>query len=152
MDVIKINTNEEMLNAVKENFKNQHIIIKSAAVADYKPKEYKEHKIKKIGDDLNLELIRDKDILKELGLIKEDQILVGFAAESRDLLDNAKSKLERKNLDFIVANNILSKETGFASDDNLVTIISKDGYIKNLERMSKREIAKKIFDTILNKK
>ncbi len=152
VDVIKINTNEEMLNAVKENFKNQHIIIKSAAVADYKPKEYKEHKIKKIGDDLNLELIRDKDILKELGLIKEDQILVGFAAESRDLLDNAKSKLERKNLDFIVANNILSKETGFASDDNLVTIISKDGYIKNLERMSKREIAKKIFDTILNKK
>ncbi|NFA61115.1 bifunctional phosphopantothenoylcysteine decarboxylase/phosphopantothenate--cysteine ligase CoaBC [Clostridium sporogenes] len=149
VDIIKINTNEEMLNAVKENFKNQHIIIKSAAVADYKPKEYKEHKIKKIGDDLNLELIRDKDILKELGLIKEDQILVGFAAESRDLLDNAKSKLERKNLDFIVANNILSKETGFASDDNLVTIISKDGYIKNLERMSKREIAKEIFDTIL---
>ncbi|WP_409068599.1 bifunctional phosphopantothenoylcysteine decarboxylase/phosphopantothenate--cysteine ligase CoaBC [Clostridium sp. FAM 1755] len=152
VDIIKINTNEEMLNAVKENFKNQHIIIKSAAVADYKPKEYKEHKIKKIGDDLNLELIRDKDILKELGLIKEDQILVGFAAESRDLLDNAKSKLERKNLDFIVANNILSKETGFASDDNLVTIISKYGHIKNLERMSKREIAKEIFDTILNKK
>ncbi|ENK1242554.1 bifunctional phosphopantothenoylcysteine decarboxylase/phosphopantothenate--cysteine ligase CoaBC [Clostridium botulinum] len=152
VDIIKINTNEEMLNAVKENFKNQHIIIKSAAVADYKPKEYKEHKIKKIGDDLNLKLIRDKDILKELGLIKEDQILVGFAAESRDLLDNAKSKLERKNLDFIVANNILSKETGFASDDNLVTIISKDGYIKNLERMSKREIAKEIFDIILNKK
>ncbi|EJP6470801.1 bifunctional phosphopantothenoylcysteine decarboxylase/phosphopantothenate--cysteine ligase CoaBC [Clostridium sporogenes] len=149
VDIIKINTNEEMLKAVKENFKNQHIIIKSAAVADYKPKEYKEHKIKKIGDDLNLELIRDKDILKELGLIKEDQILVGFAAESRDLLDNAKSKLERKNLDFIVANNILSKETGFASDDNLVTIISKDGHIKNLERMSKREIAKEIFDTIL---
>ncbi|MDS1004235.1 bifunctional phosphopantothenoylcysteine decarboxylase/phosphopantothenate--cysteine ligase CoaBC [Clostridium sporogenes] len=149
VDIIKINTNEEMLNAVKENFKNQHIIIKSAAVADYKPKEYKEHKIKKIGDDLNLELIRDKDILKELGLIKEDQILVGFAAESRDLLDNAKSKLEKKNLDFIVANNILSKETGFASDDNVVTIISKYGHIKNLERMSKREIAKEIFDTIL---
>ncbi|WP_195923331.1 bifunctional phosphopantothenoylcysteine decarboxylase/phosphopantothenate--cysteine ligase CoaBC [Clostridium tepidum] len=152
VDLIKINTNEEMLKAVKENFKNQHIVIKSAAVADYKPKEYKEHKIKKIGDDLNLELIKDKDILKELGLIKEDQILVGFAAESRDLLDNAKSKLEKKNLDFIVANNILSKETGFASDDNVVTIISKEGYIKNLEKMSKREIAKEIFDTILNKK
>ncbi|MGU9538061.1 bifunctional phosphopantothenoylcysteine decarboxylase/phosphopantothenate--cysteine ligase CoaBC [Clostridium tepidum] len=152
VDLIKINTNEEMLKAVKENFKNQHIVIKSAAVADYKPKEYKEHKIKKIGDDLNLQLIKDKDILKELGLIKEDQILVGFAAESRDLLDNAKSKLEKKNLDFIVANNILSKETGFASDDNVVTIISKEGYIKNLEKMSKREIAKEIFGTILNKK
>ncbi|MBD5639022.1 bifunctional phosphopantothenoylcysteine decarboxylase/phosphopantothenate--cysteine ligase CoaBC [Clostridium botulinum] len=152
VDIIKINTNEEMLKAVKDNFKNQHIVIKSAAVADYKPKEYKEHKIKKTGDDLNLALIRDKDILKELGLIKENQILVGFAAESKDLLDNAKSKLEKKNLNFIVANNILSKETGFASEDNLVTIISKDGHIKNLEKMSKREVAKEIFDTILNKK
>lgn len=152
VDIIKINTNEEMLKAVKDNFKNQHIVIKSAAVADYKPKEYKEHKIKKTGDDLNLALIRDKDILKELGLIKENQILVGFAAESKDLLDNAKSKLEKKNLDFIVANNILSKETGFASEDNLVTIISRDGHIKNLEKMSKREVAKEIFDTILNKK
>ncbi|APF26345.1 phosphopantothenoylcysteine decarboxylase / phosphopantothenate--cysteine ligase [Clostridium sporogenes] len=152
VDIIKINTNEEMLKAVKDNFKNQHIVIKSAAVADYKPKEYKEHKIKKTGDDLNLALIRDKDILKELGLIKENQILVGFAAESKDLLDNAKSKLEQKNLDFIIANNILSKETGFASEDNLVTIISKDGHIKNLEKMSKREVAKEIFDTILNKK
>lgn len=152
VDIIKINTNEEMLKAVKDNFKNQHIVIKSAAVADYKPKEYKEHKIKKTGDDLNLALIRDKDILKELGLIKENQILVGFAAESKDLLDNAKSKLEKKNLDFIVANNILSEETGFASEDNLVTIISRDGHIKNLEKMSKREVAKEIFDTILNKK
>lgn len=152
VDIIKINTNEEMLKAVKDNFRNQHIVIKSAAVADYKPKEYKEHKIKKTGDDLNLALIRDKDILKELGLIKENQILVGFAAESKDLLDNAKSKLEKKNLDFIIANNILSKETGFASEDNLVTIISKDGHIKNLEKMSKREVAKGIFDTILNKK
>ncbi|EPY2305518.1 bifunctional phosphopantothenoylcysteine decarboxylase/phosphopantothenate--cysteine ligase CoaBC [Clostridium sporogenes] len=152
VDIIKINTNEEMLKAVKDNFKNQHIVIKSAAVADYKPKEYKEHKIKKTGDDLNLALIRDKDILKELGLIKENQILVGFAAESKDLLDNAKSKLEKKNLDFIIANNILSKEIGFASEDNLVTIISRDGHIKNLEKMSKREVAKEIFDTILNKK
>ncbi|HDK7167164.1 TPA: bifunctional phosphopantothenoylcysteine decarboxylase/phosphopantothenate--cysteine ligase CoaBC [Clostridium botulinum] len=152
VDIIKINTNEEMLKAVKDNFKNQHIVIKSAAVADYKPKEYKEHKIKKTGDDLNLALIRDKDILKELGLIKENQILVGFAAESKDLLDNAKSKLEKKNLDFIIANNILSKETGFASEDNLVTIIFRDGHIKNLEKMSKREVAKEIFDTILNKK
>lgn len=152
VDIIKINTNEEMLKAVKDNFKNQHIVIKSAAVADYKPKEYKEHKIKKTGDDLNLALIRDKDILKELGLIKENQILVGFAAESKDLLDNAKSKLEKKNLDFIIANNILSKETGFAAEDNLVTIISRDGHIKNLEKMSKREVAKEIFDTILNKK
>ncbi|APH14862.1 phosphopantothenoylcysteine decarboxylase / phosphopantothenate--cysteine ligase [Clostridium sporogenes] len=152
VDIIKINTNEEMLKAVKDNFRNQHIVIKSAAVADFKPKEYKEHKIKKTGDDLNLALIRDKDILKELGLIKENQILVGFAAESKDLLDNAKSKLEKKNLDFIIANNILSKETGFASEDNLVTIISRDGHIKNLEKMSKREVAKEIFDTILNKK
>ncbi|ABS41945.1 bifunctional phosphopantothenoylcysteine decarboxylase/phosphopantothenate--cysteine ligase CoaBC [Clostridium botulinum] len=152
LDIIKVNTNEEMLKAVKDNFERQHIVIKSAAVADYKPKEYKEHKIKKTGDDFNLELIKDKDILKELGLIKKNQILVGFAAESKDLLDNAKSKLEKKNLDFIVANNILSKETGFASEDNLVTIISKDGCIKNLKKMSKREVAKEIFDTILNKK
>ncbi|EJO5347939.1 bifunctional phosphopantothenoylcysteine decarboxylase/phosphopantothenate--cysteine ligase CoaBC [Clostridium botulinum] len=149
--VLKINTNEEMLKAVKDNFAKQHIVIKSAAVADYKPKEYKEHKIKKSGSDLNLELIRDKDILKELGLIKENQILVGFAAESKNLLDNAKSKLDKKNLDFIVANNILSKETGFASEDNLVTIISKNGHIRKLEKMSKRQVAREIFDIILKK-
>lgn len=151
VNLIRVKTNEEMLNAVKNNFNNQHIVIKSAAVADYKPKEYCNHKIKKTGEILNLELVKDKDILKELGLIKNNQILVGFAAESKDLLENAKIKLHNKNLDFIVANNILSKDTGFSSEDNLVTILSKDGNVIALEKMTKREIANKLFDVILNK-
>ncbi|NEZ46006.1 bifunctional phosphopantothenoylcysteine decarboxylase/phosphopantothenate--cysteine ligase CoaBC [Clostridium niameyense] len=151
VNLIRVKTNEEMLNAVKDNFNNKHIVIKSAAVADYKPKEYCNHKIKKAGENLNLELIKDTDILKELGLIKNNQILVGFAAESKDLLENAKVKLHNKNLDFIVANNILSKDTGFSSEDNLVTILSKDGNVIALEKMTKREIANKLFDVILNK-
>lgn len=152
VELLKVNTNEEMLKVLQSKFSKEDIIIKAAAVADYKPKEYSDHKIKKSGDDLNLQLVRDTDILKELGLIKKHQILVGFAAESKDLLENAKGKLNKKNLDFIVANNILSDETGFASDYNLVTIISKEGNIINLDKMSKRDVAKNLFDIILNKK
>lgn len=151
VEFLKVSTNEEMFNAVKSNFDQQDIIIKSAAVADFKPKEYSNHKIKKTEDDMSLKLTRDKDILKELGKIKTNQVLVGFAAESRDVFENAKGKLHRKNLDYIVANNILSKDTGFASNDNMVTIISKDGKINSLPKMTKREVAENLFDIILKK-
>lgn len=146
--VIDIKTNEDMFNAIKNEFKDADIVIKSAAVADYKAKSYSNEKIKKTGDDLNLIFERDRDILKTLGDMKENQILVGFAAESSNLKENAKGKLERKNLDYIVANDISKPETGFASDENKVTIISKSGEEVSLEKMSKREVAKNIFDII----
>ncbi|HII4439706.1 TPA: bifunctional phosphopantothenoylcysteine decarboxylase/phosphopantothenate--cysteine ligase CoaBC [Clostridium perfringens] len=146
--VIDIKTNEDMFNAIKNEFKDADIVIKSAAVADYKAKNYSNEKIKKTGDDLNLIFERDRDILKTLGDMKENQILVGFAAESSNVAENAKGKLERKNLDYIVANDISKTETGFASDENKVTIISKSGEEVSLEKMSKREVAKNIFDII----
>lgn len=137
--VIDIKTNEDMFNAIKNEFKDADIVIKSAAVADYKAKNYSNEKIKKTGDDLNLIFERDRDILKTLGDMKENQILVGFAAESSNLKENAKGKLDRKNLDYIVANDISKSETGFASDENKVTIISKSGEEVSLEKMSKRD-------------
>lgn len=146
--VIDIKTNEDMFNAIKNEFKDADIVIKSAAVADYKAKNYSNEKIKKTGDDLNLIFERDRDILKTLGDMKENQILVGFAAESSNLKENAKGKLDRKNLDYIVANDISKSETGFVSDENKVTIISKSGEEVSLEKMSKREVAKNIFDII----
>ena len=146
--VIDVKTNEDMFNAIKNEFEDADIVIKSAAVADYKAKNYSNEKIKKTGDDLNLIFERDRDILKTLGDMKENQILVGFAAESSNLKENAKGKLERKNLDYIVANDISKPETGFASDENKVTIISKSGEEVSLEKMSKREVAKNIFDII----
>ena len=146
--VIDIKTNEDMFNAIKNEFEDADIVIKSAAVADYKAKNYSSEKIKKTGDDLNLIFERDRDILKTLGDMKKNQILVGFAAESSNVVENAKGKLERKTLDYIVANDISKPETGFASDENKVTIISKSGEEVSLEKMSKREVAKNIFDII----
>lgn len=151
INTIYINTNQEMLNAVTENFDKQDIVIKSAAVADFKIKEYSEQKIKKgSSDELSLTFIKDNDILRHLGSIKTKQILVGFAAESQDLIENASQKLKKKNLDYIVANNILGTDVGFASDNNKVTILHKDGKVTSLEKMSKRQIASKIFDIINN--
>ena len=146
--VIDIKTNEDMFNAIKNEFEDADIVIKSAAVADNKAKNYSSEKNKKTGDDLNLIFERDRDILKTLGDMKKNQILVGFAAESSNVVENAKGKLERKTLDYIVANDISKPETGFASDENKVTIISKSGEEVSLEKMSKREVAKNIFDII----
>lgn len=141
-------TNEDMLNVVLDNFNKQDIVVKAAAVADYKPKNYSDKKIKKSGNDLDLVLTQDNDILKKLGSIKTDQVLVGFAAESNDLLENAKKKLENKNLDFIVANDITAPDSGFASDNNRTTILCRDGRIIPMEKMPKRQVARKLFDLI----
>ena len=147
VEFIKIDTNEQMYNAIIERFEEADIVIKAAAVADYKPKDYSNVKIKKQEGELLISLERDRDILKTLGDMKTKQILVGFAAESNDLIENATRKLNIKNLDYIVANDIMSSVTGFGSDENKVTILSKDNMI-DLSQMSKREVAKNIFDII----
>ena len=148
INFIKVNTNEEMLNAVLDNFNDSNIVVKSAAVADFNVKENSKEKIKKTDSNLVIELERDKDILETLGKQKTNQIIVGFAAESSNVIENAKAKLKRKNIDYIVANDITSNDTGFASDDNKVTIISSLGDVISLDKMSKREVAKNIFDMI----
>jgi phosphopantothenoylcysteine decarboxylase/phosphopantothenate--cysteine ligase len=152
INVIKVSTNEEMKNEVIKRFDNADIVIKSAAVADYKPKNYSTQKIKKGEGDLGIEFIRDNDILMELGNKKEKQILVGFAAESQNLKENAMSKLQRKNLDYIVANDITASDTGFASEDNKVIILSKEGKEINLDKMSKEKIASNLFDILIEKR
>ncbi len=152
VNVINVITNEEMKNAILEYYDNSDIVIKSAAVADYKIENYSNKKIKKGDEDLVLTFVRDNDILKILGENKKHQILVGFAAESNDVIENAKKKLKSKNLDYIVANDITSNDTGFASDDNKVIIFSKDGEEIYLEKMTKRKVASKIFETILRKR
>lgn len=148
VDYVKINTNEEMKNSVLNFFNEADIIIKAAAVADYKAKEYSDRKIKKTGDELTLSFVKDSDILKKLGELKKQQVLVGFAAESNDLMENAAQKLKNKNLDYIVANDITSSDTGFASEDNKVTILCKDGKTITLDKMHKREVARELFNLI----
>ncbi|WP_297427312.1 bifunctional phosphopantothenoylcysteine decarboxylase/phosphopantothenate--cysteine ligase CoaBC [Clostridium sp.] len=152
INVIKVSTNEEMKNAILELYNDADIVIKSAAVADYKPKNYSTQKIKKGDNDLCIEFTRDNDILMELGERKEKQILVGFAAESQNLKENARLKLQRKNLDYIVANDITANDTGFASEDNKVIILSRDDKEIHLDKMSKEKIASNLFDIILEKR
>lgn len=152
IEVIDVTTNAEMLEAVLNHYDDADIVIKSAAVADYKAKEVSTQKIKKAEGNLVLELVRDTDILQTIGQKKKNQILVGFAAESQNVLENAKGKLERKNLDYIVANDITSKDTGFASSDNRVTIISRSGNVVSLDKMSKREVARNLFDILGEKR
>jgi len=152
INVVEVSTNEEMKNEVMNIFDEADIVIKSAAVADYKPKNYSTQKIKKGDGELCIEFIRDNDILMELGSKKKNQILVGFAAESQELKDNAMSKLQRKNLDYIVANDITASDTGFASEDNKVIILSREGKEIYLDKMSKEKIATNLFDIILEKR
>jgi len=152
INFVKVSTNEEMKNEVIKRFEDADIVIKSAAVADYKPKNYSTQKIKKGEGDLGIEFVRDNDILMELGNKKEKQILVGFAAESQNLQENARLKLQRKNLDYIVANDITASDTGFASEDNKVIILSKEGKEIQLDKMSKEKIASNLFDIILEKR
>jgi phosphopantothenoylcysteine decarboxylase/phosphopantothenate--cysteine ligase len=146
--LIKVETNEEMLKETLDIFDDQDIVVKSAAVADYKPKQYSSTKIKKTASELSIDFIKDADILKTLGEAKKNQVLVGFAAESNDLIKNAEAKVKSKNLDYIVANDITSRDTGFASDDNKVTIITKEGKIIPMEKMTKREVARELFNLI----
>ncbi len=146
--LVKVESAEDMYNAVVENLDENQVIIKSAAVADYKPKNYSDKKIKKSDDDLIISLDRNKDIAYEIGKIKEDKILVGFAAETNDLIENAKGKVKKKNLDFIVANDLTKEGAGFGVDTNIVKIIDKNGDITEYPKMKKEEVANVILDKV----
>lgn len=148
-EFISVETAAEMRSAVLERFSKADIVIKAAAVADYRAKVVAENKIKKNDDEWTLTLEKNPDILKELGQKKKaGQILVGFAAETQHLLENAKTKLEKKNLDFIVANDVTKPNAGFNTETNLIKILSRDGSIEEFPLMKKRDLAAKILDRV----
>ena len=146
--LVKIESAKDMYESVLENLDENDVVIKSAAVADYKPKNYSNKKIKKSDDDLVIELDRNKDIAQEIGKIKNNKILVGFAAETNDLIENASLKIKKKNLDFIVANDLTKEGAGFGVDTNIVKIIDKEGNITEYPKMKKEEVANIILDKI----
>lgn len=146
--VINIRSAKGMKEAVLEHAASADIIIKAAAVADYTPKTKYDGKIKKSGD-MTLELTRTVDIMAELGKLKSHQILVGFAAEAADLINNAQGKLEKKNMDLICANDISRSDIGFAGDQNALSLLFRDGRTEQINKCSKQEAADLILDAIL---
>ena len=147
--VIRVNTAKEMALAVFENMEHSDIIIKTAAVSDYRPKDHAVQKIKKKKDELNLTLERTQDILKELGRNKKEQILVGFAAETERLDQHAEQKLVEKNLDIIVGNIVGHPDSGFGADTNRVSLFYKDGTKENIPKMPKDDVANLLLERIL---
>ncbi|MBP6941584.1 MAG: bifunctional phosphopantothenoylcysteine decarboxylase/phosphopantothenate--cysteine ligase CoaBC [Syntrophorhabdaceae bacterium] len=150
IDVVRITTACQMRDAVMEHYKKASVVIMTAAVADFRCREENCQKIKKKGDSnyMTLELEKNPDIIGELGKVKEQRIIVGFAAETENLLDNAKEKLKKKNLDMIVANDVAKAGIGFGSDNNEVMIIEKSGKAKQVPLLSKEEIANIILDSV----
>lgn len=142
---ISVESALEMYEKVDEYFKNTDIFIACAAVADYRPKEYKNEKIKKSDSDLVIELVRNPDILLEMSKKKEKQLLVGFAAETNDIRENALKKLEKKDLDIIVANNA----SVMGSDENVIEIIKKDRTSMKISQKSKIELAYDILSEVV---
>lgn len=149
--LIRVESAEEMANAVFENKEEQDVIIMAAAVADYTPKHVSGTKIKKKDDDLVLELKRTVDIAATIGKEKkDDQILIGFALETDSELENARRKLKKKNFDLIVLNSLNEKGAGFAYDTNKITILSaKNNKITNFELKSKKKVAADILDEVV---
>ena len=145
VETVAVETAEQMKEAVAQAVAQADVLIMAAAVADYQPKEVSGQKIKKDSDALTLELVRTPDILGE---VRGSIIRVGFAAESENLIENARAKLQKKQLDIIVANDITDSESGFAVDTNKVTIIDKEGGVTDLPLMTKREVADKILDRV----
>ena len=148
---INVISADEMYNACHTYFKEVDIAILSAAVADYKPKNIADQKIKKKDTTLTMELTPTKDILASLGEIKENQFLVGFALETNNEIENAKNKIKRKNLDAIVLNSLQDKGAGFATNTNKITIIDKNLNEKPFELKSKVEVAKDIMNEIVSR-
>ena len=146
---VKIISTNDMFEAVKNNFKDCDFIIKAAAVSDYTPVQVFDKKVKKQDGNLSIEFKRTQDILKYVGDNKSDnQKVIGFAAETNNLIEYAKEKIIKKNLDYIVANDISKKDIGFGSEDNEVYIIDKHDNIKKIDKNSKNNIAKAIIDVI----
>ncbi len=145
---IKVESSDEMYNEVMLNLEHKDIVIKAAAVGDYKPTHKSQNKIKKSSDGISIDLMRTKDILEEIGKRKNGAFVVGFAAETENLATNSKNKLKSKNADLIVANDVSQKGAGFGSDTNIVSIVNSKGRVTELNLMPKTDIAHKILDIV----
>lgn len=152
--VINVETTQQMMDACMAEFPAVDVVIKAAAVADFKPREVAGQKIKKIHpeDGMTVVLDQNPDILKTLGSVKKQQFLVGFAAETQNLLENAAAKVKKKNLDMIVANDVSMKGTGFNTDTNIVKFLYPDGKIEALEILSKDDVAEILLDRVMEKR
>lgn len=151
LNLIKVNSADEMLEKVQENWKNCDLGIFSAAVADYKPKIKADQKIKKKDESLTIELVKNPDILAWAGTNKSlNQKLIGFALETNNAIENGMDKLKRKNLDFIVVNTLEDEGAGFGHDTNKISIIDINNKITNFELMTKQKAAEEIVKVVLN--
>lgn len=151
VEVVPVISAKDMYEAVIERSDRMDIIIKAAAVADYRPANVSEEKMKKTGGELSIELERTQDILQHLGTHKkEGQFLCGFSMETQNMLENSRKKLEKKNLDMIAENNLKVEGAGFGTDTNIITLITKD-MEKELEIMTKAEAADEILDEIMRR-
>ena len=149
--VISVESAEDMLQAILKEYDHADIVVKTAAVADYRPKNQLSQKMKKQAGDSIIELERTTDILLTLGERKKQQLLIGFAAETNDVLNYAKGKLEKKNADYIVANDVSKSDRGFGTDTNTVTLVGKDDFQQSFDHLPKEELALKLFTTILKR-
>ncbi|MBP7330872.1 MAG: Coenzyme A biosynthesis bifunctional protein CoaBC [Firmicutes bacterium ADurb.Bin373] len=149
VELINVETAAQMYEAVMKRYPGVDIVVKTAAVADYRPKDASSQKLKKHGGPLSLALVRNPDILAELGGKKNKQVLVGFAAETSDLEKNSLQKVTGKNLDFLVANDITQAGAGFGSDTNIVKFVYPDGAVKQMPLMDKTVLARLILDEAL---
>lgn len=148
VDRISVTSVDEMAEAVFSRMEAADAVIKVAAVADYRPRNRAEHKIKKKCDDMTIELAKNIDILKELGKCKTRQVLIGFAAETQSLAENAQKKIEAKNLDMIVGNLVGDPRSGFGTDTNIVTFFHPDGSKEPFESMGKDQVAHELLDRV----
>ncbi len=145
---IKVESALQMRDEVLKHFETVDCVIMSAAVADYRVKNPSAQKIKKSDETLTLELVKNPDILKELGTLKKSQVLVGFAAETQNILEYANKKLVEKNLDFIVANDVTAEGAGFGVSTNIASIIWRNGTVESFSKMSKADLAEKIIERV----
>jgi phosphopantothenoylcysteine decarboxylase/phosphopantothenate--cysteine ligase len=148
---INVRSTEEMANAVNENFESNNAVIMAAAPSDYRVEKPSKSKIKKTNEDIKINLIENRDIIGELGKRKGDKILIGFAAETNNVLEYETEKIKKKNLDYIIANDVSKAGAGFNSDTNIISIIGRDGSINNYEIMTKSLAAKVILDLLADK-
>ena len=138
----------EMRDAVMQNLKDATVVVKSAAVADYRPADFSDSKIKKTDRPLEFRLEKNPDIIREVGKVKGDRVLVGFAVETDRLVEYAAKKLREKNMDLIVANDITQPGAGFAAETNIVKILDREGGSEDLPRMDKMDVAHRILDRV----
>ena len=151
IEVVRVVSAQEMFHAVHRYYEDCDIAISAAAVSDYRPSNVSEQKIKKDADTLQINLVKNKDILLSMGDKKKHQYLVGFALETENELENAKNKLHKKNLDAIVLNSLNDKDAGFGKSTNKITFIDKNSEIKTFEVKNKAEVALDIFNEIIHR-